>query len=182
MVGPLDILTSHSIIEYNALKYELLLRILLQNILLFLMTGIFTVVSTTIILFPNSAWSLCLAYSVASAAIGAQWCHHGVRIAQLKHYIMLVERDIPRQLRWWECWLPDNRPKTFLGSKWMLATKGVLIGLQSVVLGLCIYISSDINTTLLLLSMLLLVGASALVLTNEQERVLEEREVQSADR
>jgi hypothetical protein len=165
-----DVRTRQEIIEYKILKNEMIARILLQNCLLFMATGLFSAFVLAIILLSAHVWLLCMTYSVVSAAISVQWCHHGVRIAQLKKYIMIVERPNREQITW-EQWLPENRPKTILGSKWLVATKGVLIGLQLYVILLSIYIAKEIDLALSLVSVLLLVITSTVIITNEKEKV-----------
>lgn len=111
--------------EASSLRRELAFRILLQNALLILSVGLFITFSAVAALVPGAAWPLAAAHNSAILASALQWCHHGVRTMQIKQYLLLVDPDE----KGWEQWLPANRPRTLLGSRWMISTKGVFLGL-----------------------------------------------------
>ena len=111
--------------EATSLRRELLLRILFQNALLVISVGLFTAFSIVAALAPATAWPLTVAHNSVILAAALQWCHHGVRTKNLKEYLLLID---PRE-EGWERWLPANRPKALLGSRWMISTKGVFLGL-----------------------------------------------------
>lgn len=115
------------------LRRELALRILLQNLLLLLSVAVFTGFAILALALPHAAWAAAAAQGVAGFAAALQWCHHGIRTKQIKDYLLTIDS---REAGGWECWLPAHRPRTFLGSRWMISTKGVFIGLQGAMIGL----------------------------------------------
>jgi hypothetical protein len=117
--------------EASSLRRELGFRILLQNTLLIVSVGVFAAFAAIAALAPGVAWPLALAHNSAILAAALQWCHHGVRTMQIKQYLLLID---PNE-KGWERWLPANRPKTLLGSRWMISTKGVFLGLGLAMVG-----------------------------------------------
>lgn len=113
-----------AISEAHALRNELALRIILQNILMIASLGFFSVFATVAILEPRAAWLCAASHGVVTLATALQWCHHGIRTKQIK--VFLLASDTAAE---WERWLPANRPQTLLGSRWLVSTKGGLLGL-----------------------------------------------------
>jgi hypothetical protein len=155
-------------IEYASLRNETLLRIALQNLLLMLSTLIFAVSCIVMIASRTEAAVFAAAFCVCIAGVSAQWCHQGVRIMQLKQYMMLMEQSSQLD-QTWESWLPANRPRTFLGSKWFISTKALLIGFQVSTIFLVTYIDASFSLVMIALSLLIVAGTSVLLLTNEKE-------------
>ncbi len=118
--------------ELNAIRNELLIRIFLQNATLLLAVVAFAVISCVLVFLSSHRPMLVFLHSCVLLALSVQWCHHGVRTMQIKKYILLVEESCHGNT--WEKWLPQNRPKTLLGSRWLISTKGVLLGLQAAML------------------------------------------------
>jgi hypothetical protein len=123
---------SHSSHEALSLRRELESRILFQNTLLIVSVGAFALFSAVAALASEAAWPMAVALNTVILAAALQWCHHGVRTMQIKRYLLLINPDE----KGWEHWLPANRPRTLLGSRWMISTKGVFLGLGLVQLGL----------------------------------------------
>ncbi|MEI4470407.1 hypothetical protein [Frigidibacter sp. MR17.24] len=111
--------------EISALREELRMRIRLQNALLQGAVALFVPFAITTALRPGAAWICAFGFAVVMLALGLQWCHHGIRIRQIKQYLLLCDT----RPQGWERWLPANRPDSLLGSRWMISTKGVLLGL-----------------------------------------------------
>jgi hypothetical protein len=158
-------------IEYVSLKREVMLRIAFQNVHLLLSTLIFSAFSALIILWPSVSWRICAAHGVVSGALSLQWCHHGSVQVLLKKYIMmkeniLVEEGSVRAGSTWEIWLLANHMTSFLGSRWLVSTKGVFIGLQISMILLASAVASAVNGPSLLASLLLLAGTSLVLFTN----------------
>lgn len=110
--------------EAHALRKELALRIMLQNILMIASLGFFAVFAIIVILEPHVAWLAAASHGVVTLAMALQWCHHGVRTKQIKEFLLALDTATE-----WERWLPANRPQTLLGSRWLISTKGGLLGL-----------------------------------------------------
>lgn len=151
--------------ETVSLRQELALRILLQNLLLIVTLILFSIFAIAMAMVPESAWSAAFAYSSVSLAAVLQWCHHGVRTKQIKTFLLLVD---DRQ-DGWERWLPLNRPVSWLGSRWMISTKGVFLGLALAMLVLALMVSNEFLALPALISLLLLFVSAGFLLTNPKE-------------
>lgn len=114
-------------VEIRSLRQELQQRIQLQNLLLQGLLGIFAAFAIALALRPSAASLLNFAFQCAMLGGASQWCHHGVRTAQIKAYLQEINADGTHGR--WESWLPAHRPPTFLGSRWQISTKGVFLGL-----------------------------------------------------
>lgn len=112
--------------ELQSLRNELRMRILLQNMLLIVSVVLYAPFALMAAVAARSAWDGAVAYAVIVLALSLQWCHHGIRTKQIKQY--LVRSDTSPD--GWEQWLPANRPKTLLGARWLISTKGVFLGLS----------------------------------------------------
>lgn len=154
-------------VEIRSLRQELKLRILLQNALLQGVTVIFAALGAGAVLQPEASVALCLVFQCVMFAAVLQWCHHGVRTAQIKTFLQEINPD--EELEKWETWLPAHRPATLLGSRWMVSTKGVFLGLGAVMLPLGLGVSPDIDILPLLASLLVWATAAALLFTNPKE-------------
>lgn len=119
--------------EMATLRQELLLRIFLQNTLLQMMVVLFVTSIGLAIFRPDAAWAISLGYQAAALACALQWCHHGIRTRQIKQFLTLITPvgNVPS----WESWLPANRPRSLLGSRWLISTKGVFLGLALAMMG-----------------------------------------------
>ena len=73
--------------------------------------------------------------ALATLALALQWCHHGVRQCALKKAILERDEQAGRA-NGWESWLPGQRPPSLLGSRWLVSTKAVFIGLTAASIGL----------------------------------------------
>ena len=116
--------------EVASLRQELLLRIALQNLLLIMAVLLFGVFVTAALIIPSRAWLCAVAMCCAIFALALQWCHHGIRTCQIKEYLMIADRNVTG----WERWLPANRPATLLGTRWLISTKGVFLGLAGAIM------------------------------------------------
>lgn len=151
--------------EALSLRRELVLRILLQNTLLIGSVGTFAVISTTSALAPSAAWPLAVAQNVVLLASALQWCHHGVRTAQIKQYLL---RSDPNE-KGWERWLPANRPDTLLGSRWLISTKGVFLGTGLAITGLAALMAPEVEVWAAAASTLLWLASAGFLFTNPKE-------------
>lgn len=147
--------------ESIALRQELLFRITFQNIQLLISVALFMAFCALAASYPAHVGMLCFGSVTAIFAMSLQWCHHGVRTMQIKRYLMLGD-----QKHGWEEWLPRNRPKTLLGTRWLVSTKGVFLGLQlaTMLVGL-----TDGTTLFLGLSAFVIAGTAAFLFTNPKE-------------
>ncbi len=111
--------------ELISLRNELLLRIALQNLLLMVAVALFAGLVAASLAANVGIWLSAAALNCAVFALALQWCHHGIRTAQIKQYLMLADGNVSG----WERWLPANRPARWLGTRWLISTKGVFLGL-----------------------------------------------------
>lgn len=125
---PNNYINSLRLEEYQTLKSEMLLRIAIQNITLFTTTILFIPSALLIVIHPNLAELIALAYTTANLALAMQWCHQGIRQCNIKQAVLARDKEAGRRDSWEE-WLPDQRPKSLLGSRWFVSTKLVFIGL-----------------------------------------------------
>ena len=148
-----------------ALRRELALRILLQNGLLVISLILFAAFSITILSIPESAWLAVYAHGAVGLGAALQWCHHGIRTKQIKEY--LLEIDDGSEIGW-ERWLPAHRPQTLLGSRWLISTKGVFLGLQiaMILLGWVTHAKSLVGLSI---GVIFLLTTAAFLLTNPKE-------------
>ena len=116
-------------------RAEIRLRILLQNVNLMLAVSAFAFLAAAALAWPLSAWLIACVHAIVSGALLLQWCHHGVRTMQLKMFLMQQEEKARSD---WEVWLPANRPKRLLGTRWFVSTKGVFLGTQAAMAGFAI--------------------------------------------
>jgi hypothetical protein len=149
----------------DSLRRELLLRVTLQNTLLMVSVALFTAFAVAIAALPRAAWLLASAQNAAILGAALQWCHHGVRTAQIKQYLTRLH---PSQSSW-EVWLPAHRPPTLLGSRWMISTKGVFLGLGLASISLAALTALDVQLTLAVLAMALWAATAGFLLTNPKE-------------
>lgn len=151
--------------ERDALRAELRHRILMQNALLQTAPVVFLVGVLGMAAHPAQAWSLAAALNAVFLAAASQWCHHGVRTAQLKAFLVLHDPDEDG----WEFWLPRNRPRTLLGSRWLISTKGVFLGLGLAALLIAIEVGHALQVAPALLSLIALAASAYLLLSNPKE-------------
>ncbi len=114
-------------VEIQSLRQELKQRILFQNMLLQALLVLFSAFAIVVAVMPEASSLLHFAFQCVVLSGASQWCHHGVRTAQIKAYLQEINADETHGH--WESWLPAHRPKTFLGSRWQISTKGVFLGL-----------------------------------------------------
>lgn len=153
--------------EASSLRQELVLRILLQNVLLVVSLVFFCWFATVVLVFPSAAWPVTFAHSCVSLGAALQWCHHGVRTKQLKNYLqLLAEKDGGAG---WEQWLPAHRPSSFLGSRWMVSTKGVFLGLQLAMILLSEMAATNWFSLPAFGSVAVLLSSAGFLLTNPKE-------------
>lgn len=151
--------------EAASLRQELLLRILLQNTLLILSVAVFAAFFVVVAVAPATAWPLAAAYNTAIFAAALQWCHHGVRTKQIKQYLLLID---PAE-EGWERWLPANRPKRLLGTRWMISTKGVFLGLGLASMGLAAVLAPTFMLLPTAVAAALWLASAGFLLTNPKE-------------
>jgi hypothetical protein len=151
--------------EASSLRRELVVRILLQNVLLIVSVALFAAFSIVAALAPATSWPLAVACNAALLAAVLQWCHHGVRTMQIKQYLLQIDPDE----RGWERWLPAHRPKTLLGSRWMVSTKGVFLGLGLAVAGLAALQAPEFILLPAVLSALVWFATAGFLFTNPKE-------------
>lgn len=150
--------------EYRALKSEMLLRIAIQNITLFTTVMLFIPAALLIVIHPNLAGLIALAYATANLSLAMQWCHQGIRQCNLKQAVLARDKAAERQDSWEE-WLPDQRPKNLLGSRWFVSTKLVFIGLSTGSITLSL---KDLGLANIFATIVLIITITAL-LTNPKE-------------
>lgn len=162
MVTPVSL----SAADGPVLRRELALRILLQNLLLILSLTLFTAFAILALALPEAAWGAAAAQGAASLGAALQWCHHGIRTKQIKEYLLTIDS---KHTDGWERWLPANRPRTLLGSRWMISTKGVFLGLQLAMIGLALRLSPVSDGFFLSVAAALLLVNAGFLLTNPKE-------------
>lgn len=153
--------------EVQSLRHELKLRILFQNILLQGLPIVFTALAVTATLVPSASSVLCLVFQCVMLVAILQWCHHGIRTAQIKTFLDEINPD--GTLGLWESWLPQNRPATLLGSRWLVSTKGVFLGLGLVMLVLDMSFSSPVRIGPFVASVLAWITGAIFLFTNPKE-------------
>lgn len=151
----------------HVLYRELALRILLQNLLLILSPVLFTAFAIVTFALPEKAWSAAAAHGAVSLGLALQWCHHGIRTKQIKEYLLRIDGE--EKGGSWERWLSANRPNTLLGSRWMISTKGVFLGLQVAMIGLALQTSAAPDGLLIACTLILLLASAGFLLTNPKE-------------
>lgn len=125
------------LLDLQPQKIELLIRITLQNVLLVVASCGFAGFAAVALTHPSAAWGAAGAHAIVSGALLLQWCHHGVRTMQIKAFIVKCEAGLAET---WETWLPAHRPARILGTRWLISTKGVFLGLQVAMAGLALAI------------------------------------------
>lgn len=150
--------------EYQALKSEMLLRITIQNVTLFTTVILFIPAALLIVIQPNFSGLIALAYTAANLALAMQWCHQGIRQCNIKQAVLARDKEAGRQDSWEE-WLPDQRPKNLLGSRWFVSTKLVFMGLGAGAITLAL---KDFSVAIFFAVIVLSVTVTAL-LTNPKE-------------
>ncbi|MFN7222728.1 MAG: hypothetical protein ACK4MS_01755 [Paracoccaceae bacterium] len=148
------------------LRRELALRILLQNLLLILSLAPFTAFALLALARPEAAWGAAAGQGAAGLGVALQWCHHGIRTKQIKDYLLTIDSA---QADGWERWLPANRPRTLLGSRWMISTKGVFLGLQLAMIVLAFRMASEPDIFFISVAAVLLLVSAGFLLTNPKE-------------
>ena len=149
------------------LRRELALRILLQNLLLIVSLVLFAAFALAALANPETAWAAAAAQGAAILGAALQWCHHGIRTKQIKVYLLTL--DGGEASGSWERWLPANRPQTILGSRWMISTKGVFIGLQLGMLLLAFLLAPALDGIFASGATVLLLASAGFLLTNPKE-------------
>lgn len=158
--------------EGSVLYRELALRILVQNLLLILSLALFAAFAILSLVLPETAWAAAAAHGVAGLGAALQWCHHGIRTKQIKEYLLLIHPDEAGGTTTgggWERWLPANRPRTLMGSRWRISTKGVFLGLQLAMIGLALRAPAAPEVVLVLVTAVLLLASAGFLLTNPKE-------------
>lgn len=153
--------------DVAVLRRELALRILLQNVLLIVSLILATVFAAIAIILPEGAWLAAAAHGAIGLGAVLQWCHHGIRTKQIKAYLLTLDPE--GSGGGWELWLPANRPNSWLGSRWMISTKGVFLGLQLALMLLAGLQGPSLEPLLAGASAGLLLTSAAFLLTNPKE-------------
>jgi len=152
--------------DVAVLRRELALRIALQNLLLVLTVAVFCAFAITVLIVPQAGWPAAAACGVAVLATSLQWCHHGVRTMNIKAYLMQID---PGAEQGWEAWLPANRPRSLLGSRWLVSTKGVFLGTQAAMILLVWHLGAPPNPVFAAAALGLLIASTAFLFTNPKE-------------
>jgi hypothetical protein len=154
--------------ELKSLRSELLLRMAIQNgILLFLIPMLLATVMVQAA-HPASALVVALGYCVAAGMGALIWCHCGVRQAQIKAYLLVLEtRLAPRG--GWESWLPAHRIGGWLGTRWFVSTKGVFMGSQLAAVASALWIGSERDWPLLATAAAVMAATAWFLLVNPKE-------------
>ena len=156
--------------DVAVLRRELALRIALQNLLLLLTVVVFCAFAITALVVPQAGWPAAAACGVAVLALSLQWCHHGVRTMNIKAYLMQIDPGAgPDGDRGWESWLPANRPRSLLGSRWMVSTKGVFMGTQGAMILLVWQLGTPPDPVFAAAALGLLLVSAGFLLTNPKE-------------
>lgn len=161
---PRDEIASRSA-ELTSLRRELLVRIVFQNALLLISVVIFLFVAWLSFAHQDQAWTIAFAHGVTVLAMVLQWCHHGVRTKQIKEYLL----SIYSEEHGWERWLPAHRPNTLLGSRWLVSTKGVFLGLGLASMLLAELLDAPRDTFPLVLALGLWLASALFLFTNPKE-------------
>jgi hypothetical protein len=167
MVNPPSVEGGDAADDRTVLRRELALRILLQNLLLIISLALFTAFVLLALARPETTWAAAAAHGAVGLGATLQWCHHGIRTKQIKDYLLTI--DTGGAGGGWEHWLPLNRPRTFLGSRWLISTKGVFIGLQLAMIVLALLRSPALEGLFCSVSTVLLLASAGLLLTNPKE-------------
>lgn len=152
--------------DIAVLRRELALRILLQNLLLIVTVLLFAAFAILALAVPGSAWGSSAALGAATLGASLQWCHHGVRTKQIKIFLLSIECGGNGG---WEQWLPSNRPNTLLGSRWLISTKGVFLGVQFAMILLAWRLAMSPDTVFAGFAIVMLLSSAAFLLTNPKE-------------
>lgn len=156
------------VIEQKTLRHELRLHILLQNTLLIVSVCVFATLTCLAVAIPHSAGLAAVACSSVIFANTLQWCHHGIRTRQIKMFLLLgSESDADATS--WEHWLPKNRPQRLLGSRWMISTKGVFLGLDLAMKFIAFRLTPSPNLLDVVPGFLLLAATAGFLFTNPKE-------------
>lgn len=116
-------------VELASLRQEILLRMLVQNLVLVMVMPLLFASWLAAVLVPAAAMLIACGYCLAAGVGALIWCHNGVRQAQIKAYLLVLEGRYADGSGW-ERWLPAHRLGGILGARWLISTKGVLIGSQ----------------------------------------------------
>jgi hypothetical protein len=163
---------SIAVVEYASLRNEILIRVLIQNALLIMLTITFVVIAMISLQRPNIAWLSCVLFGIVSGSFALQWCHHGAGSVQIKRYIMSVYQT--RKGSNWEAWLLENKLNSFLGTRWVLSTKGVFVGLQCAELVLSLILQPEPHYMLQLSAVSIMFVTTLLLFTNPKGSDLRE--------
>ncbi|MEI4234524.1 hypothetical protein [Roseovarius sp. D22-M7] len=66
---------------------------MLQNLLLQGLLVIFAVLGAGAAFQPEASAALCLVFQCVMLAAALQWCHHGIRTAQIKAFLQEINPD-----------------------------------------------------------------------------------------
>jgi hypothetical protein len=120
--------------EFLALRSEIELRIILQNISLMILYVVFVTLGTIQLLIQNMRFEIAVVFVVTVGIISLIWTHHGARTLQIKTYLAYVLEPRLRNGAGWEVWHARHRVQGVLGSRWFISTKGVFVGSQLVMI------------------------------------------------
>lgn len=124
------------LVELRSLREEILVRVIFQNLLL--VSCLLLLGAVLIVHWMMGRPGVSFAYSVVSVAASGMWAHHGCRTAQIRAYLMArSEPDLWGEgVRGWEAALDGMRFESLLGSRWLVSTKGFLLGSQALVIAI----------------------------------------------
>lgn len=156
------------LVEMTSLRKEMLLRIAVQNLLLLMIGPMLVAAVIAEIALERSSGLVTLAFLAATGGMALMWCHHGVRQAQLKAYLLILESRLG-SAHGWESWLPNNRVGGRLGSRWLVSTKGVFLGCQVAAIVAAALSAADRPWVWMPIAALLFLGTAFFLLINPKE-------------
>lgn len=160
--------TTFDMIELQSLRQEVLLRILVQNLILLMLMPMLLATIWMMTVQPAAALLAALGYGLATGVGALIWCHCGVRQAQLKTYLLVLEERYAAK-EGWESWLPVHRLGGTLGSRWFISTKGVFLGSQLSALAVGLWVVPTRPIGLLLLVCAVITCTAYFLLSNPKE-------------
>jgi len=151
---------------FRALRQELAVRIVIQNLLLAgaVLTSLATCIAMGFV--PAAASWLALCQVTATAAAALMWLHGGARTMQISAYLTeVVEgRLLGDPGLGWESWHHRNRFRRPLGSRWFISTVGIFLASQALTIAAAFIAGEGSRRPALLLAAVAAVPLTALFL------------------
>jgi hypothetical protein len=157
---------SYLIEIFRALRQELAVRIVIQNVLL-AGTVLTSLVTCLLMAFtPAVASWLALCQVAATAGAALMWLHGGARTMQISAYLtdVLEPRLLADPAVGWESWHHRHRFRGRLGSRWFISTVGIFLASEVLTIAAAIVAGAGFRRPPLLLAAIFLVPLTALLL------------------